>query len=57
MAREKYRPELLYESLRDPNFWIHWVDANGEIHHTPRSLQAIIPEDATVVGSRAEQED
>ncbi len=57
MAREKYRPELLYESLRDPNFWIHWVDANGEIHHTPRSLQAIIPEDATVVGLRVEQED
>jgi len=26
--------------------WIHWVDANGEEHHTPRSLAAIIPPDA-----------
>ena len=49
MAREKYRPEQLYEGLRNPKMWIHWVDANGEIHHTPRSLQGIIPADAKYV--------
>jgi hypothetical protein len=47
MAREKYRPEALYEALRDPNMWVHWIDADGEMHHTPRSLRAIIPDDAT----------
>tara|TARA_Y100000401_G_scaffold114801_1_gene117360 strand:- start:33 stop:203 length:171 start_codon:yes stop_codon:yes gene_type:complete len=48
MAREKYRPQELYAVLRDPNLWIHWVDTNGEIHHTPRSLQGIIPKDAII---------
>ncbi|SVA55141.1 uncharacterized protein METZ01_LOCUS107995 [marine metagenome] len=49
MAREKYRPDLLHSGLSDPNFWVHWVDANGELHHTPKSLLAILPPDATIV--------
>jgi hypothetical protein len=46
MAREKYELSLLMGALRNPDLWIHWVDANGEEHHTPRSLAAIIPPDA-----------
>jgi hypothetical protein len=49
MAREKYRSEELIPVLQDPNLWVHWVDANGELHHTPKSLLAIIPSDATFV--------
>jgi len=46
MAREKYELSLLLGALSNPALWIHWVDANGEKHHTPRSLAAIIPPDA-----------
>lgn len=46
MAREKYEISQLIPVLANPEFWIHWVDANGEVHHTPRSLAAIIPPDA-----------
>jgi hypothetical protein len=49
MAREKYQPDLLLDALANPNFWVHWVDANGELHHTPKSLLAIVPENATFV--------
>jgi hypothetical protein len=49
MAREKYQPDLLLDALANPNFWVHWVDANGELHHTPKSLMAIVPDDATFV--------
>jgi|TARA_Y100001949_G_C15768168_1_gene235194 hypothetical protein len=49
MAREKYRPELLFGPLSEPWFWVHWVDSNGELHHTPKSLLAILPDDATIV--------
>jgi hypothetical protein len=49
MAREKYRSEELIPVLQDPNLWVHWVDANGELHHTPKSLLAIVPDDATFV--------
>ena len=48
MAREKYRPEELYAVLRNPDLWVHWVDSIGEIHHTPRALQAFNPEEATI---------
>ena len=46
MAREKYDLSQITANLSNPELWIHWVDANGEIHHTPRSLAAIIPPDA-----------
>ena len=46
MAREKYELGLLMGALSNSALWIHWVDANGEEHHTPRSLAAIIPLDA-----------
>jgi hypothetical protein len=46
VAREKYDLSVLIQTLSDPNLWVHWVDANGEEHHTPRSLAAIIPSDA-----------
>jgi hypothetical protein len=49
MAREKYQPDLLLEALANPDFWVHWVDANGELHHTPKSLLAIVPSNATFV--------
>lgn len=49
MPREKYRPEELYAVLRDPNLWLTWVDGNGEVHHTPRSLRGILPDDAQIV--------
>ena len=49
MAREKYYLNLITDGLADPNFWIHWVDENGEEHHTPRSLAAIIPKTATIL--------
>ena len=49
MAREKYRSEELIPVLQDPNLWVHWVDANGELHHTPKSLLAIVPDAATFV--------
>lgn len=49
MAREKYELSLLRDGLTNPNFWVHWVDANGELHHTPKSLLAILPDDATIV--------
>ena len=49
MAREKYRPDLLFDALANPQFWVHWVDSNGELHHTPKSLLAILPDDATIV--------
>tara|TARA_Y100001951_G_C11140283_1_gene183252 strand:- start:10 stop:162 length:153 start_codon:yes stop_codon:yes gene_type:complete len=49
MAREKYRPEELYRLLSDPIFWTTWVDRNGEVHHTPRSLLGILPDDAQIV--------
>jgi hypothetical protein len=43
MAREKYKPESLYAELANPHHWVHWVDENGEQHHTPRSLASLIP--------------
>jgi hypothetical protein len=50
MAREKYELSLLLGALSNPALWIHWVDASGEEHHTLRSLAAIIPADAKVLG-------
>lgn len=47
MAREKYVPA--YDYLADACFWVHWLDGNGELHHTLRSLSAIIPADAQFV--------
>jgi hypothetical protein len=49
MAREKYELSHITGNLSNPDFWIHWVDANGEEHHTPRSLAAIIPLDAKIL--------
>ena len=49
MAREKYLPEELYRLLSDPIFWTTWVDRNGEVHHTPRSLLGILPDDAQII--------
>jgi hypothetical protein len=49
MAREKYRPEELLDALANPDLWVTWVDVNGEKHHTPRSLLAILPEDAEIL--------
>jgi hypothetical protein len=49
VAREKYDASLIIPVLADPNLWIEWVDINGEVHHTPRSLAAIIPPDANIV--------
>ena len=43
MAREKYEISQLIPILANPDFWIEWVDDNGEVHHTPHSLAAIIP--------------
>tara|TARA_Y100001951_G_scaffold102718_1_gene109955 strand:+ start:973 stop:1152 length:180 start_codon:yes stop_codon:yes gene_type:complete len=47
MAREKYVPA--YDYLADACFWVHWLDGNGNLHHTLRSLSAIIPADARFV--------
>jgi len=47
MAREKYVPA--YDYLADACFWVHWLDSNQELHHTLRSLSAIIPADARFV--------
>jgi hypothetical protein len=49
MAREKYRSEELLGALSNPDLWAHWVDENGEMHHTPKSLLAILPEGAKIV--------
>ena len=49
MAREKYELSQITGNLADPNMWIHWVDENGQQHHTPKSLAAIIPETAKIL--------
>ncbi len=49
MAREKYEISQLIPTLANPDFWIEWVDIDGEVHHTPRSLAAIIPPNAKQV--------
>ena len=49
MAREKYYLNLITDGLANPNMWIHWVDENGEEHHTLKSLAAIIPETAKII--------
>lgn len=50
MAREKYVPS--YDCLADASFWVHWLDDSGKLHHTLRSLSAIIPADAKFVELR-----
>ena len=52
MAREKYHLNLITDGLANPNLWIHWVDENGEQHHTPKSLAAIIPTTAKIIKDR-----
>ena len=49
MAREKYRGDLLLDALANPQLWVHWVDENGQQHHTPKSLAAIIPKTAKIL--------
>lgn len=49
MAREKYELSQITSNLANSNMWIHWVDNNGEEHHTLRSLAAIIPETAKIL--------
>jgi hypothetical protein len=49
VAREKYEISQLIPTLANPDFWIEWVDTNGEVHHTPRSLAAVIPSSAKIV--------
>lgn len=49
MAREKYYLNLITDGLANPHMWVHWVDENGEQHHTPKSLAAIIPITAKII--------
>ena len=49
MAREKYHLNLITDVLANPHMWVHWVDENGEQHHTPKSLAAIIPNTAKII--------
>lgn len=49
MAREKYELSQIIGNLTDPDMWVHWVDTNGQQHHTPKSLAAIIPQTAKIL--------
>jgi hypothetical protein len=49
MAREKYELSQIIGNLTSPHMWVHWVDENGEQHHTPKSLAAIIPKTAKII--------
>jgi hypothetical protein len=49
MAREKYRPELNYDNLSNPVYWVEWVDSEGEVRHCLRSLIGILPEGTKII--------
>jgi hypothetical protein len=48
VARDKNDKAALLETLRDPAFWIVWIDDDDKIHHTLRSLAAVMPPEARV---------
>ena len=52
MARDKNDKTALLETLRDPAFWIVWIDDDDKIHHTLRSLAAAMPPEARVAKSK-----